>query len=469
VGELLLAAIVPHPPIMVAEVGRGEEAKVQATRDSMQALAGKLQEMQPDTLVVITPHGTLFSDVITLPAESTLAGDLSRFRAPQVRLEYERDRELGELVLRCAAERGIPVHPLDGNLAKRLGISLALDHGIVAPFSFFRDLAPKPRLLPINMGLFARERLYEFGIALQEAIRQSSRRVAVVASSDLSHRVTPEAPAGYDPRGREFDLELKRLLEAFDVPGILAIPEELQEAAGECGYRSIVMALGALDGYEVEHRVLSYEAPFGVGYLVAQFIPVRPSAERRLLERLLEKRRARLAARKQAESPVVRLARQSLEHYYATGEMLRETDLELPPGLPPRAGVFVSLKKDGQLRGCIGTTGPTMPTLKEEIIANALKAALEDPRFDPVEKEELDELTISVDVLGRPEPVAGIEDLDPQQYGVIVTSGSRRGLLLPALEGVDTAEQQVDIARRKAGIGPQEPVKLERFTVTRFT
>ena len=468
-GELVMAAIVPHPPVMVEEVGRGEELRVQATRDSMKTLAGNLAQLQPDTLVVITPHGALFSDAITMPAQDTLAGDLGRFRAPQVRLEYERDRELAELLYRCAWERNIPTHHLEPDLARRYGISPQLDHGIVAPLSFFRHLEPKPRLLQVNMGLFGRERLYEFGIAMQEAIKQSSRRVAVIASSDLSHRVTPDAPAGYDPRGQEFDLALKGLLEAFDVPGILAIPEELREAAGECGYRAIVMALGALDGYEVDHRVLSYEAPFGVGYLVARFIPGSPAEKRKLLDWLLQERQARRAARKQAESPVVQLARQSLEHYYDTGKMLRDTEIKLPPDLPPRAGVFVSLKKDGQLRGCIGTTALTTPSLRDEIIANALKAALEDPRFEPVERDELDELTISVDVLGQPEPVAGLADLDPQQYGVIVSSGGKRGLLLPALEGVNTAEQQVEICRRKAGIGPREPVKLERFTVTRFT
>lgn len=468
-GELVMVGIVPHPPIMVEEVGRREVVKVKATRDGMKALAQTLEKLKPETIVIITPHGALFSDAITMPAPDTLVGDLGRFRAPEVRLEYRRDHELGELLHRCCWDRNIPISHLSREMARRHGVSLDLDHGIVVPMSFFSHLAPRPRLLPVNMGLFSRERLYEFGMALQEAIKQSSGRVAVIASSDLSHRVTTDAPAGYSPRGGEFDLQLKALLEAFDVPGILAIPEDLQEEAGECGYRAILMALGTLDGYEVEHRVFSYEAPFGVGYLVAQFVPGSPSPRRKLLDQLLNERQARMAARKKAESPVVRLARQSLEHYYATGKLLRETDIELPRDLPARAGVFVTLKKDGQLRGCIGTTAPTTPSLKDEIIANALKAAREDPRFDPVDSTELDELAISVDVLGEPEPVTGLEDLDPETYGVIVSSFGRRGLLLPAIEGVHTSEEQVDIARRKAGIGPHEPVKLERFTVTRFT
>jgi AmmeMemoRadiSam system protein A len=135
--------------------------------------------------------------------------------------------------------------------------------------------------------------------------------------------------------------------------------------------------------------------------------------------------------------------------------------------LKQRAGTFVSLKKHGQLRGCIGTIQPVMASIAEEVLRNAVSAAREDPRFDPVEADELNELVYSVDVLDEPEP-AKFEDLDPQKYGVIVISGRRRGLLLPMLEGVDTAQQQVEIARRKAGIGESDPVTLQRFQVVRY-
>jgi len=133
-----------------------------------------------------------------------------------------------------------------------------------------------------------------------------------------------------------------------------------------------------------------------------------------------------------------------------------------------RAGTFVSLHKRGALRGCIGTFEPTCPNVAEEIIQNAISAATRDPRFPPVQDSELDDLEISVDVLSPPEPVESMAELDPERYGVIVESGWRRGLLLPDLEGVDTAEYQVEIARRKAGIGAHEPVQLYRFEVKRY-
>jgi len=165
------------------------------------------------------------------------------------------------------------------------------------------------------------------------------------------------------------------------------------------------------------------------------------------------------------KDPLVELARRAIETYVREGRVI-EPPSELPPELRRRAGAFVSLKKDGMLRGCIGTYLPTKGNLAEEIIANAIKAATEDPRFPPVRPEELPRLHISVDVLSAPEP-CGESDLDPKRYGVIVEKGFRLGLLLPDLEGVDTVEEQLRIAKMKAGIPPDEPCKIYRFTVER--
>lgn len=167
------------------------------------------------------------------------------------------------------------------------------------------------------------------------------------------------------------------------------------------------------------------------------------------------------------EHPLVQLARRTIESYVRTGKRLAP-----PPELEAverrRAGVFVSLHRHGQLRGCIGTIEPTQPNIVREVIQNAISAATRDPRFPPVRPHELDDLEISVDVLGEPEPVESMADLDPVTYGVIVERGSRRGLLLPNLEGVDTVQDQVDIALRKAGIHPSEPYRLYRFRVDRY-
>ncbi|MFA5536771.1 MAG: AmmeMemoRadiSam system protein A [Bacillota bacterium] len=467
-GKLVLAGITPHPPIMVAEVGKGEEKKVTTTRKGMNKLARELAAKQPETIVVITPHGAVFSDAISISLPEHYGGDLGSFGAGQVGLDYQVDNELADLVYKAALTKGLSVVKLDDDLARNYNVNLKLDHGVMVPLSFFDEISPKPQLLQINMGFLARQQLYSFGLALKEGIENSARRVAVIASSDLSHCLIPGATAGYDPKGKEFDLLLKKLLEDFDVPGILSIPPDLQEGAKECGYRPILMLLGALDGYEVESTVLSYEGPFGVGYLVAQLEPLGPSSKAEHWQSIMVYQNKKILERKAKESPIVQLARQSLEYFYQTGKRLKKAGITLDKGYPKTAGVFVTLKQEGRLRGCIGTTEPTKATLEEEIVANAIKAATQDPRFEPVEADELDLLSISVDVLGVAEEISGPEQLDPQIYGVIVSSGWKRGLLLPALEGINRAEEQIDIASQKAGIRPGESVKLERFRVTRY-
>ena len=164
---------------------------------------------------------------------------------------------------------------------------------------------------------------------------------------------------------------------------------------------------------------------------------------------------------------LVQLAKDAVRLFVEERKTMEEP---LVPGVEmrERAGVFVSLKKHGELRGCIGTFEPTQPNIAMEIIGNAISAATRDPRFPPVEPEELTELSYSVDVLSKPEAVDSSESLDPKRYGVIVESGLRRGLLLPDLEGVDTVEYQLSIARQKAGIGKDEPVKIYRFEVKRY-
>ncbi len=167
------------------------------------------------------------------------------------------------------------------------------------------------------------------------------------------------------------------------------------------------------------------------------------------------------------EHKYVKIARKAIEKYVNKS---REINLEgeISPDLKKKAGVFVSLKKRGKLRGCIGTIKPTQDNLANEIISNAISAATRDPRFAPVIAEEVDELDINVDVMGEPEKITGVEQLDVQEYGVIVKKGWRSGLLLPDLAGIDTVEEQIDIARRKAGIGRNEEVELYRFRVERY-
>lgn len=217
----------------------------------------------------------------------------------------------------------------------------------------------------------------------------------------------------------------------------------------------------------MEAEVLSYEGIFGVGYGVCSYVVCGSDAGRNFKEQFEEKERAEVARQRTREDAYVQLARNSIEGYVRTG-----AKIAVPDGLPQelyskKAGVFVSIKENGSLRGCIGTIHAAQASVAEEIIENAISASCRDPRFLPVRQEELDELVISVDVLGDTEAIDAPDKLDVRRYGVIVTKGRRRGLLLPNLDGIDTVEEQIAVARRKAGIGEEEDVTLERFEVIR--
>jgi AmmeMemoRadiSam system protein A len=469
VDNLVFTALTPHPPIIISEVGGEERDKAKKTCQAMEVWAQMVKDKVPDTIVLVSPHGTVYQDAITLNEEGQVAGNLAQFGASQVRLSYATDLELASAIKQMSGRHNVPVVGMDKCLAQKYGAKLELDHGALVPLYYLDSIGVRCQLVSVTMGLLPFEELYAFGLAVQQAARLLDKRVVVIASGDLSHRLTPDAPAGYSPEGKLFDDFLVQALQEFKVEDILNVNQELGEKAGECGLRPIIMMLGALDGMDVEARVLSYEEPFGVGYLVAGFTPLGLNPERELHKQLLEQRAAQLKQRRAGESEAVRLARETLEHYVVKGQPWPSRGEERPPaGLEGRAGVFVSIKKHGQLRGCIGTTAPTQGSIIAEIRQNAISAGTRDPRFWPIEEDELADLVYSVDVLREPEDIDGLGQLDPQKYGVIVSSGNKSGLLLPMLEGVDTVEAQVAIAKQKAGLQPEQPCQLQRFEVVRY-
>jgi AmmeMemoRadiSam system protein A len=318
-------------------------------------------------------------------------------------------------------------------------------------------------------------RVYQIGELIRQSAARLDRRVVIIASGDQSHKVNDESPYGSCPEGAEYDNLLTDYLRGGNLPHLLGIDGRLREKAAECGYRSIVMMCGAFNRQAVQTRLISYEAPYGIGYCVADVKPdlTQPDPVPDALHAGLSRQRIQAAARRLENQPPVIIARDTLEAH-VLGKPARTTrdfaglsDTEYL--FQDRAGSFVSIKKFGELRGCIGTTAPTAPTLAEEIMRNAISAGCHDPRFPPIEAHELPDLVYSVDILGSPELISDKLQLDPARFGVIVKKGDRSGLLLPDLDGVDTVDEQLAIACRKAGLRPDEDFSIQRFEVTRYT
>jgi AmmeMemoRadiSam system protein A len=438
--SLVFSGIAPHPPIMVPEVGREAVARVRDSIDAMAELTRRLIDTGAETVILISPHAPLEIDSFVAYEGPTLYADFADFHAPDTGFSARVDEELLKAITQTAADANYRVSMLPDDL---------LDHGTAVPLYFLLSNGWRGQIVALGYSFLSNDDHLCFGSCILKAVDQIGRRVAFIASGDLSHRLKPEAPAGYDPSAHVFDEQVVGALRANEPWRIREIDHGLRKLAGECGYRSMLVALGATAGLPLSCEVMNYEAPFGVGYLVAQLTSV--------------------SAESLSDYDLPDLARRAVETFIRDGQML---DLPAPRSglLAARAPCFVCLKtRDGELRGCIGTIEPVKDSLAQEIVANAVSAAINDPRFDPVREHELADLVYSVDVLLASEP-AVIEQLDPKMYGVIVEDEgeSRRGLLLPDIPGVDTARQQVEIATRKAGIPHGTPVKLSRFKVERY-
>jgi AmmeMemoRadiSam system protein A len=267
--------------------------------------------------------------------------------------------------------------------------------------------------------------------------------------------------------GPEFDALICSSIEHGKFYDILSIKPDFAKKASECGLGSLNMMLGAFDGYEVKSRLLSYEGPFGVGYCVATFNPGNYSDDRTFATKLKSKRDREFKAKRRSEDPYVKLARESLEYYIKHHKQMQiPIDIERQL-VKEKAGVFVTLHLNGKLRGCIGTIQPTTSSIAEEIIQNAISSGTRDYRFAKVRLNELDRIEYSVDVLKTPESISDASELDVKTYGVIVSNQYKSGLLLPNIEGIETVEEQIRIAKMKAGIKDDEPYQLQRFEVVR--
>lgn len=457
-------ALSPHPPLLIPEIGGIRIKDVKQTQQGLEELARNLVDSCPETVVFLTPHGNIFSDALSALGDKQLEGDFASFGC-HIGSSAGNDLELLKEIESRSNSARVNFIVIDEDLARSNQLQYRLDHGILVPLYYLQQAGlSRVPLVAISIGYLPLMELYSFGGFIRDAAEALGRRIAIVASGDMSHFLKDEGPYQYHPDGARFDARVKELLEQGDVVSFINMPEELRNNAGECGYRSLVIMLGALDGSQFESRMFSYEGTFGVGYLTAGFTPVGERDS--LLPVIKQDKMKEIEAKRQQESLPVSWARMTLESYIEKGE--------IPPAPPEMeelrkqsAGAFVSLKRNGQLRGCIGTISPVYGSLMAEIQHNAIAAATEDPRFSVVEPSELPELVYSVDVLGAPEPTERSQ-LDPKRYGVIVTAGRRRGLLLPDLEGVDTVEEQLLIALQKAGISPNEKYNIERFEVTRY-
>ena len=458
--SIVAAFMVPHPPMIVPEVGRGSEKQIEKTIKAYERVADEIASLKPETIIISSPHSVMYADYFHISPGARAVGSFADFGAPQVKFDVEYDEELVNLVV-ARAEK---VHFPAGTLGEKRP---ELDHGTMVPLWFILNKYKDFKLVRTGLSGYDLLKHYEYGVMIKDAVESLGRRVVYVASGDLSHKLQDYGPYGFAEEGPVYDKRIMEVCSGGRFGELFDFDENFCQKAAECGHKSFVIMAGALDGQAVEATQYSHEDVTGVGYGICSFVPKGVDESRHFLAARLQQVESELDEKRQKSDAWVRLARESAEYFVKNG-----CEMKLPSWVPEellraRAGAFVSVHKFGALRGCIGTIAATKENLALEIIHNAVSAVSEDPRFEPVSEDELKYLDINVDVLGEAEKISSPDQLEVKKYGVIVQSGYKRGLLLPDLDGVDSVEQQISIAKRKGGIAPGEDVELFRFEVVR--
>lgn len=457
VDEGTFGVVSPHPPIFVEEVGGLRAHDARLSLDALHSVGLAVDRYDPSVIVLMSPHAPARADALVVDRSAEYRGNLAEFGGTNDYL-WTGDTNLADAIVERSIGAGLPVVARDADPRLRAGW---LDHASIVPLSFI-DPNARFRLVVLSLSGLTYRTHRDFGSVIAQVAVEAGLRVVFVASGDLSHRLTPGAFAGYHPAGVLLDAKIVELVERGRFEQLMEVDPELIELGGECGLRSVITMGGFLGTDPVPSKVLSYEGPWGVGYLTAlagsAAVGTHDGPPANGFKGGMPGKDG---------SQIVALARRAIES--SLGADSQQQVIELTdPDLPERAGAFVSLHREGLLRGCIGTILPVHDTLAREVEHNAVEAAMHDPRFPPLTAGELTDLDIKVDVLHAPQSCT-IEELDPSRYGVIVSSGWRRGLLLPDLEGIEDIRTQIRIAMQKAGIEPGEPCSFERFQVDRYT
>jgi len=265
--SLNFAALSPHPPLLVNEIGKEDLVKVADTTIALRKLAHNFAEAEIDTLITISPHGLVYPDRFNVSTMKKNFGTFAQYDEPNITFAYSNDLELADKIIENAQREDIEVLAYDNG-----GEFYELDHGIMVPLYYLRrEQETSLKIIPVTYSYLDRAKHFAFGQAIAAAAKTYPGRVGILASGDLSHRLISGAPVDSPDAGKKFDKKIIDDLANWRTEDIMFYEDDFVENAGECGYRSILILLGALDGKEVKPEILSYEGPFGVGYGVANF------------------------------------------------------------------------------------------------------------------------------------------------------------------------------------------------------
>lgn len=420
-------SLMPHPPLLVPSVSQEALRSVKKTKDAMETLAQRIKKREPRLIILSTPHAPAEAGRLAVYRGERLQGNFRQFGSMET-VEVFSDQAFQRTLMRTLSLYGI----------NTVSVDEPLDHGALVPLKYLCDAGVGAPVIVIGQYYGDYAQNHRVGHILRSLLYAEETVGELIISGDLSHALKENGPMGYHPSGKVFDETLQKALKHQDLDVLKTLDDQVIVNAMSCIYRGIGMVEGLSANRFENTEVLSYEGPFGVGYLVG--------------------------ALKCAENlSLPAIARRSIESVF-----LNDTFKALKPsGDHSDAPCFVTLKKDDQLRGCIGTLEPTGRTLTDNVITYAKHAAFDDPRFPPLRRSELCEITISVDIIHPPVALRDFKTQDPKVDGLIAQKEGRQSVLLPGIEGIHTAQAQRQAVLKKGGFDSDADVVYYTFRITR--
>lgn len=431
---LCAAYVVPYSPLLLPLIHDEVQDKLQATLSAYQQVAKEISEYHPDTIVIISTKAFGYKDYIHIDAKEQASGNFSKYGHSEYAIAVEYDTVLVNQICSLAKHNHIPA-------GKRGEQSDSLDVGTMVPLFFINQYMSDYRIARISTSAVDKEQLDQLGQCISTAAQDIDRKIVIIVSGELSKRLSNDSPYGYHKDSAVFDQYILNSLKDNDLEAWDHINPELSEASAQTILGALQMLKGAISDTLFHSTTLSYEAPFGIGWLIASF-------------------------HNKDRNPYCALVRSTLLYHLQHGKGMTKIEAG-DPKLKRRGGVIVSIYLHGELYAYAGNIHPLYPTIAQEIVHIANLAVFHNQK-QPLTKEQLLRCEIKIHILSEYEPIFFIEDLNVKYDGLIVTSNQKQGIVFPKTAGIQTAAQQLALALKKSGIDADEYYTMERFKLERY-
>lgn len=450
---ILASYILPHCPVVIPEIGRGEERLVAKTADGFMRVAEEIASLHPETIVIASPHAESYRDFFQIADGETATGSFRDYEAMQVHFRFHYDDILRKEISRIAANRKFPAGYEGAE-------DPALDHGTMVPLYFLNKVYSNYKIVRLGLSGLSLLSHYKMGQIIADAAKNTGKRVVFIASGDMSHCLRKDGPYGYSLEGERYEEALNRILLNANFGSLLTMDKRLIRNAKECGHRVFALLAGTLDRKNIATTFYSHEAPFGIGYGVYGYRVLGEDASRAYGDLYVSKTLFSLKEKKEKADEYLKLAYLTLDQYLNHTEA-QKIDVSLPL-VEKKSGIVISIYESDVLRAQYATIVPTQINVAQEIIQNTVKAAKSDLYFDPIDAKEYPYLDVVVSEVGPLEAITTSKELDVKKYGVLLRCGLKSGYALPEFT-YRNSEEQMKAAREAGGIKEKERVSIWRF------